>query len=418
MTANFPLPISEVPTASCPVCSAQQGEILLSVEHAPVSCGALFPSGNAAASADQCRLDITFCSACGHVWNAAHQTAPESLYGDDYYSSFTASSQAQEYQESLAKEVDRRVQVADKTVVEIGCGDGFFLETLSSMGATAIGFEPSSTFELADARPGIQVHHRYFSFDGASRDAVGKADIVAMRHVLEHLASPRGVLKSIREDAFDPPGPELLLLEVPNAAQLLMDSLYFDFYNDHVQYFSYGSLSLLARNTGWTPLVRLGCGGEFLRLLCVNDSHQAEPTPTADPPGLDPKEAMVSAAESFRTGFQEWKRRLTALVAQQTEGGGRIAVWGAGARGVSLLSGLGLPGDTYQYLVDADPHKRGKFVPLIPRPICPPEQLRTDPVDCILVTSYTYFEEILGQLDWFRSQGGKVIRVYPTPELV
>ncbi len=71
----------------------------------------------------------------------------------------------------------------------------------------------------------------------------------------------------------------------------------------------------------------------------------------------------------------------------------------------------------YEYVVDSDPNKHGKYLPLLRRPVFSPEQLRLKPVDCVLVTSYTYFDEILAQLDWFRASGGNVIRVYPTPEV-
>ena len=166
-------------------------------------------------------------------------------------------------------------------------------------------------------------------------------------------------------------------------------------------------------------MARLGGADEFLQLVCVNTDRGPEKPP--GPEGrdtLEEREAVTQAANGFRHGFGQWKERLAKVVSTYRQRGRHVAVWGTGSRGVALLSGLGLPGDSYAYAVDSDSNKHGRYLPMIRRPIYPPEQLRREPVDCILVTSYTYFDEILAKLDWFRSQGGEILRVYPTPEVV
>lgn len=402
----------------CPGCRSTEVEPLLTVERAPTSCGQLFSTRAAAIHAGDCNLQVTLCGSCGHIWNTAHKDEPGLLYNEDYYSSFTASSQAREYQTLLAEELNRAVRVEGKTVLEIGCGDGFFLKSLNSLGARAIGFEPSSTFRIAEKQNGIEVFHEHFSFDGSEKVS-STVDIVVMRHVLEHFASPGAVLESLRTSCFAQPGPEFIFLEVPNVFQLLTENLYFDFYNDHVQYFSYGSLTQMLGSVGWVPLARIGCDDEFLKLIFVNSNYLLQQSiSTNENHHPEPKQSVISAAKRFRSNFDRWKTQLTEVVTVCREQGQHIAVWGAGSRGVALLSGSGLPGDFCDYVVDSDRHKHGKFLPMMHLPIYPPEQLRENPVDCVLVTSHTYFDEILTELGWFRSMGGKVIKVYPTPELV
>ena len=388
------------------------------MERAPTSCGKLFTSKEAAVQARECRLEIIQCGTCGHIWNVAHRDSPDTVYDDDYYSSKSVSSQAREYQQNLARDLDRLVGVSGKSVLEIGCGDGFFLNSVSSLGAKAIGFEPSSTFHIAKQYPDIEVFHEQFSFAGG-RKVVPRVDIAVMRHVLEHLASPGDVLNALRADSFGVPGPEFLLLEVPNVSRLLSDRLYFDFYNDHIHYFSYPSLNHLLATAGWTVLARLGDNDEFLRSVCVNlhskaqqsvDSFYAE--------NLEERDVIKAVSRDFSHGFDLWKEQLAKIVTTILREKRKLAVWGAGSRGVALLAGLGLPGESYEYVIDSDAFKHGMYLPMIPLPIYSPEHLRRHPVDCVLVTSYTYFDEILHELDWFRSQGGKVIKAYPIPEVV
>ena len=358
------------------------------------------------------------CTSCGHVWNAAHNDDPSIIYNEHYYSSFTASSQAREYQDLLAKDLDRLVGLGGKTVLEIGCGDGYFLQSMSTLGASAIGFEPSSTFDLAKTQPGVEVFHEQYCFDGTSKVGA-KVDVVVMRHVLEHMNSPGYALESLRSNCSGPAPPQYLLTEVPNAYRLLRDNLYFDFYNDHVHYFSYGSLSHFLGKAGWVPMARVETNDEFLGLVAENSSYGPGRTTHLELDGSElDRGPILSEAKRFRQGFENWKLRLTKLVAGLKNQGDRIAVWGAGARGVSLLTGLGLPAHTYDYVVDSDPNKHGKYLPVVNLPICSPDQLRRAPVDCVMVTTYTFFDEVLRELDLFRSSGGKVIRVYPTPEIV
>ncbi len=50
------------------------------------------------------------------------------------------------------------------------------------------------------------------------------------------------------------------------------------------------------------------------------------------------------------------------------------------------------------YVVDSDPHKQGRFTPVTHLPIVPPQRLRAEPVDTVLVTALAYRKEILEQL--------------------
>ena len=402
----------------CPACGSAEMESLLEVPCAPISCGQLFSTRDAAIQAGQCRLEIVLCRQCDHIWNSAHDGTATDIYNDDYYSSFTASSQGRQYQETLARNLDQMVRLARKTVVEIGCGDGFFLQSLHSLGARAIGFEPSSTYGIAKIQTSAEIYQEQFSFESPP-EIDSKVDVVVMRHVLEHLTSPRKALECLKSNFSGPMGPRFLFLEVPNVFQLLKEHLYFDFYNDHVHYFSYSSLTRLSNSAGWFPLAPMGGDAEFLRLVCVNPVTGAK-LDAGPGESLFPSESedIASAASRFREDFQQWREGLVKLLSNYRAAGSRMAVWGAGARGVALLSGLGLPGGTYEYIVDSDSNKHGKYLPVIHQHVSPPERIRQDPVDCVLVTSYTYFDEIVAQLDWFRSMGGKVIKVYPTPVVV
>ena len=400
---------------ACPACGETQRESVLSVDRVPTSCAQLFATLERAVKAPDCRLDIQLCCDCGHIWNAAHKDEAHALYNDDYYSSVTESPQGRDYQDALAKDLDRILGLRSKTVIEIGCGDGYFLETLSSHQAKGIGFEPSATFQVANDRPGIQVRNEMFQFDSPGNSEF-ESDLVVMRHVLEHIPSAKDMLQSLSHQKFKGKVPSNLFIEVPNAMHALTNNLYFDFYNDHVHYFSAASLTRMAARAGWRPLEKITGTEEFLRLVFSNDSQNA-----AAPAAVEDNDQFLaevsSSAAVFRESFTKWSKDLNHILKGLKENGGRIAVWGAGARGLSLLAGLNLPGGFFEYVIDSDTGKHGRFLPAVHLPVYPQEHLETAPVDCVMVTSYTYFNEIWTQLADFRARGGKVLKVYPEAQL-
>jgi len=403
---------------NCPGCGTGEFEPLMTVDSAPISCATLFRTKAEAAGSGSCRIEIVMCLRCSHIWNRAFQADSVTKYTGDYHSSVTQSPQARQYQKSLARELDDLVGLGGRTVMEIGCGDGFFLSELSSLGAMALGYEPSSTFDTADTISGIRVKNGYFDFDGAP-GSEPSADVVIMRHVLEHLPHPIDVVRSFRSGLFQEPRPEFLFIEVPNSYQLLSEDLYFDFYNDHIQYFSTASLTSLISAAGWMPLAAMGTEREFIRMLFKNSDYGSEP-PMGQGQAIDGTDApdVMSVALAFKKDYLAWVRRLKEVIDGQSAQGNKVAVWGAGARGISLLSGLREAGAPISYIVDSDPVKHGKYVPLANLPVYSADHLKSDPVECVLVSSYTFFNEISSQLRWFSEQGGKIIKVYPNPEVV
>ncbi|MBI4240691.1 MAG: class I SAM-dependent methyltransferase [Candidatus Rokubacteria bacterium] len=95
-------------------------------------------------------------------------------------------------------------------VLEIGCGDGGFLQELRNLGMDAEGLDFSPTAVGLARRRGLQVQQ------GSVEDAGYPAecfDLVVMRHVLEHLRNPAAALGIVR--GWLRPGGHVMI-EVPN----------------------------------------------------------------------------------------------------------------------------------------------------------------------------------------------------------
>ena len=80
-----------------------------------------------------------------------------------------------------------------RSVLEIGCGAGFFLEAAREAGIDAVGVDPGPTGELARAR-GLVVHATWIDTFEPDR----RFDAAALWEVIEHLPDPGAALARIR----------------------------------------------------------------------------------------------------------------------------------------------------------------------------------------------------------------------------
>ena len=107
----------------------------------------------------------------------------------------------------------------------------------------------------------------------------------------------------------------------------------------------------------------------------------------------DGHEEMVSDVSEFSQRYYdkvtEWQRKL-----ENMKKNGRYAViWGAGSKGVTFLNTLEIQ-DQVKYIVDINPHKQGKYVAGTGQKIIPPEFLRENQPDTVIVMNPNYLEEI------------------------
>jgi 2-polyprenyl-3-methyl-5-hydroxy-6-metoxy-1,4-benzoquinol methylase len=99
-------------------------------------------------------------------------------------------------------------------VLDVGCGDGRYLERLHRLGCHAWGVEPTGRTPEAVRELGITVH------DGTLEDAPfppPRFDVISFVHVLEHLPDPVRTLR--RAADLLAPGGRILML-TPNAGSL------------------------------------------------------------------------------------------------------------------------------------------------------------------------------------------------------
>ena len=372
----------------CPICGSDSPVDLLRIPAVPVYCNVLWPLREQALVAARGSMGLKYCTECTHVFNASYD-AGLTDYTPDYDNSLHFSPHFKHYAEELAGRLVERYALREKTLVEIGCGKGDFLMLLCEQGDNrGWGFDRSFDPDRVDEgrRQRINFVQEFYCAEHAARL---RPDFVCCRHVLEHIADPRGFLGELRRGFADRTD-AVLYFEVPNALYTLKDMGIWDLIYEHCAYFTLGSLTQVATSSGF-DVVDMGetfCG----QFIFVEMRPGVGRMRVAVPESHQPASVSLYAsqfAEQYRAKVCAWQGRLRDLrQARRT-----VVIWGGGSKGVTFLNVLGAESGI-EYVVDLNPHKQGKYVAGTGQRVVSPEFLRTVRPTDVIVMNPIYEREI------------------------
>jgi hypothetical protein len=322
-------------------------------------------------------LDLWFCDDCYHIQNSAFDGYFENHYGKNYIIGVSHSAHARAIYTAITHRILSELPLSkDARVVEIGCGDGAFLAEFIKQSGIQQGFayEPSGLYELAKTKPGLKVENRTYSDHEKKGPPV---DFLISRHVFEHLKEPHRILDGVKA--------KILYLEVPRIEYALENSMYAEFYYDHIHYFTRSSFGEFLYRSGYEIISSdVAPVEEFMGVL-------ARPTKTQT------TSRVASQKPKYREFANNWvafRNELSEEIDRLRHSGEHIAIWGAGARGVTLIDNLKLGKDSIEIIVDSDPQKWSKYLPNSSWQVMDPETFYRNPTSVVLVTSATYADEI------------------------
>jgi len=321
-------------------------------------------------------LKVYKCCQCG--FTQLNKTLADDFY-DEYLMGTSFSPQMDDYQMSQASNFINRYHLQGKSIIEVGCGDGGYLEKLNQAGAKAVGIEPSKKFRDEALKKNLKVYLGYVSKQNPIPN--GEYDAFVTRQVLEHVPEIhdflQGIKKSIKKDSIG-------LIEVPSLEKAIKDKRFYDFFPDHLNYYSKQTLKLaLEMNQFEVIEIVHGMHDEYNIAYVKNiDSNEV----------FNMQESMLDIITQINN-----------LITKEKQFNRKIAIWGAGGKGISTMAAANVEG--VSYVIDTDPHKQGLFTPVLHLPIHSPEILNIQPVDTILITALAYTNEILDQLNQINFKG-------------
>ena len=368
-------------------------------------------------------LKVFTCSSCFLVQVDEYKKS-DAIFNSDYvyFSSFSTSwlEHCRKYTDQMR---DRFGFNEGSLVVELASNDGYLLQYFKEKNIPVLGVEPTANTAKAAIEKGIDTVVDFFGARLATELAAEgrKADLLLGNNVLAHVPDivdfVRGMKILLKETG-------VITMEFPHLMQLVDNNQFDTIYHEHFSYLSFHTVQKIFSSQGLEmfDVEELPTHGGSLRIYARHKEDTTKPVSPRVAALLEKESAKGMTTLDYYDHFQEKaltvKYELTSFLISQKLAGKKVAAYGAAAKGNTLLNYCGIKNDLIEFVADANPHKRGKWLPASHIPVVDESFLKQQRPDFILILPWNLREEITRQLAYIADWGGRFVIPIPHLELI
>ena len=402
----------------CRSCRSSALRVVLDLGNHPIS-NALLTAESQAQKEARYPLQLAFCEDCA-LLQVTETVPPEILYQRDYPYFSSSSPALLQHAASIAQRLIRERGLGPNSLVlEVACNDGYLLRNFVEQGIPCLGIDPAAGPAAHARKIGVPVINDFFSL-GLAEDLAAQgqfADVMIANNVVAHVDAINDFVAGFAK-LLKPNG--TAVFEFAYAVDMIEKCEFDTIYHEHLFYHTLHGLTPLFARHGLhlNDVERLPIHGGSLRLFVGRSSERSarleELMNYERSLGVD----RLRWYEHFSGRVVRLGNSLIELLRAEKKRGKRIGCYGAAAKGSTLINYLDLGPGFFEYAVDANPHKQGKFMPGQRIPIVHPGRLLETQPDLVLLLVWNFAGEVLRQQSAYRAAGGRFIIPIPEPHVI
>jgi len=343
---------------------------------------------------------------------------PEKMFNETYAHRASMSMTMRESNKLISENIIKRFN--PKSVLEIGSNDGIFLKNFPNI--KRVGVEPCKNLADITSKINIETYDKFWNLELSKKIVKihGKFDLIYSANTISHIHDLNDAFQSINLILHDD---GVFILEDPSLLEVIKNTSYDQFYDEHAYVFSVLALNNLLKETELQifDIEKLtthgGSNRFFIKKMRSNKKINYSVLKIINEElemGMDKFETYQKFAQNVINSKNETIKIFTEL----KKNNAKIIGYGATYKSSTILNYCGLDTKFIDYFTDTTENKQGKFTPGTHIPIIKPADGIDSEIGYVFLGAWNFKKEIFNKEKKFIERGGKFISHVPFPQII
>ena len=340
-------------------------------------------------------LAINRCTHCYHV-QLTHQVNPELMFKDYAYVSGTAKTQL-DYFDWFVDRIVTLYGKTPRTVLDIGCNDGSFLNAWGGTGTTTYGVDPAENLFPISSKN----HNVHLGFFTGQEYAGIQFDVITCMNAFAHNSNQLELLTHAK-DRLSENG---LIFCTTSQADMILNGEFDTIYHEHLSFYNIKSAKALVKRAGMNLIDVLKHPIHGTSYIFVISKNRDEPTRIQN---LIDEEAIHGLYDTktyteYSEKCYKVADRFAKIIREHRERDITVVGYGAPAKGNTLMN---FAEEGPDFIIEDNPLKQLLFTPGLSIPIYSVSYLTLNHFEkqpiCFIPLAWNFYDEIVEKIRQIR----------------
>lgn len=390
---------------NCAICKSKNLKTILDFGSVPLAGN--FPKLEELIDINIYDLSLLICNDCKLVQTNSI-ISPDVLFKDYRYSSSVSLTGHFQFVSDM---LDKKFNLKNLEILEIGCNDGVLMKPLKEKGAKVLGIDPAENIVKLGIDKGLDIICDYFNYKNAVKyNMKEKFDMVISNNSFAHIPDITSVLEGVRYSLKEN---GIFIFEVHYFKSLIELNQWDNIYHEHMYYYSVTSIHNFMKkfNMKIVDFEEISNHSGSIRFYVQKMNNKFE----SEQKVIDQikKEKQIDI-NKFSNDSKEHIENIKLFIKDLKNKNKKIIGYGSSGRANMFCNIIGLTNNDIDYIVDESPERYNRFIPKSNIPIIPKDKMDFD-ADYVFIFAWNYAHMIMKKLEEYNF---KYIVAFPKIQIV